>query len=140
MMGSTATGCVASTAPVGITPFVAGLAKLADPSATGCPQFVQKRISGSSLAPHDVQKGSGKTVVVTASSGTAAATAGAASATGKDSAANRLPQCVQKTEPGSACAPQEEQTGRATVTAAEGCAAAGIGLPHDVQKLADSST
>jgi hypothetical protein len=47
---------------------------------------------------------------------------------------------VQKTEPGSACAPQKEQTGRATETAAEGCAAAGIGLPHDVQKLADSST
>jgi hypothetical protein len=47
---------------------------------------------------------------------------------------------VQKTESGSARAPHEEQTGRVTVTAAEGCALAGIGLPHDVQKLADSST
>jgi hypothetical protein len=47
---------------------------------------------------------------------------------------------VQKSESGSACAPQEEHTGRVTVTAAEGCAAAGIGFPHDVQKLADSST
>lgn len=30
--------------------------------------------------------------------------------------------------------------GRVTVTAAEGCTLAGIGLPHDVQKLADFST
>jgi hypothetical protein len=46
---------------------------------------------------------------------------------------------VQKTESGSASTPQAEQTGRVAEIAAEGCAAAGIGLPHDVQKLAESS-
>jgi len=142
MTGSTRTGCFASTAGAADATFASGVGTLADPTAAGCPQFVQKRISGSRLAPHDVQKGSGETVgaVVSTATGTAAATAGIASSTGAVCVSNRLPQCVQKAEPGSACASQEEQTGAATVTAAEGCAAAGIGLPHDVQKLADSST
>jgi hypothetical protein len=115
---------------------------LVDPTAAGCPQFVQKLDPASILVPHDVQNGLSEAVgaVVSASSGTAAATAGIASSTGTGSGYSRSPHPVQKTDPGSACAPHEEQTGRATVTAAEGCAAAGIGLPHDVQKLADSST
>jgi hypothetical protein len=142
MTGSTRTGCVVSTAGVGIATFAAGAATLADPVATCCPQFVQNPVPGSILVPHDVQKGFGEAVgaVVSVSSGAAAATAGAVSSTDAGSASSLLPHSVQKTESGSACAPHEEQTGRATVTAAEGCAAAGIGLPHDVQKLADSST
>ncbi|HXO38501.1 MAG TPA: hypothetical protein VN872_07675, partial [Candidatus Acidoferrum sp.] len=63
-----------------------------------------------------------------------------ASAIGADCVASRWPHSVQKAEFGSLCAPQDEQTGRVTVTATEGCAAAGIRWPHDVQKLADSST
>jgi hypothetical protein len=89
-----------------------------------------------------VQKGFGEAVgaAVSDTSGIAAATAGAASTTGAGSPVSRFPHSVQNTEAGSVCAPQKEQTGRLTVTAAEGCAPAGIGLPHDVQKLADSST
>ncbi|HLK06308.1 MAG TPA: hypothetical protein VKV30_00135 [Candidatus Angelobacter sp.] len=94
------------------------------------------------MVPHDVQKGFGEAVgaIVSVSSEAAAATAGAISSTVAGSASSLFPHSVQKTESGSACAPQEAQTGRATVTAAKGCAAEGIGLPHDVQKLADSST
>src|SRR6476646_3567267 len=140
--GSTRTGCVSSSAGAAYATFLPCSGSLVDPSVTGCPQFVQKPVPGSSLVPHDVQKGFGEVVctAVSAAGGAATATAGAACATGAGSASSRLPHSVQKTEPGSACAPQEGQTGRATVTAAEGCAAAGIGLPHDVQKLADSST
>src|SRR5258708_29687798 len=76
---------------------------------------------------------------VSASSGAVAAAfdIGPASPSGS---ASRLPHSVQNAESGSPCAPHEEQTGRVMVTAAEGCTLAGIGLPHDVQKLADSST
>ncbi|HEY2235250.1 MAG TPA: hypothetical protein VGK01_17390 [Candidatus Angelobacter sp.] len=70
----------------------------------------------------------------------AATRAGTASATFGGWAFSFVPHSVQKTESESPSAPHEEQSERATVTAAEGCAAAGIGLPHDVQKLADSST
>jgi hypothetical protein len=115
---------------------------LTGPVDTGCPQFVQKSVPGSSVLPQFVQKAVGKIVAGAASEdgGTAATIAGAASTTGIGPASSRFPHSVQKTESGSVCAPHEEQTVRVTVTAAEGCAAAGIGLPHDVQKLADSST
>jgi hypothetical protein len=136
------TGFVASTAGAADATSFSGAATLVDSTAEGCPQFVQKLDPGSILAPHDVQKGLGEAIgaAASASSGTSVMTAGAASSAGTGSASSRLPHDVQKTEAGSACAPQEEQTGRATVTAAECCAAAGVGLPHDVQKLADSST
>jgi len=142
LAGAPATGCVASTAGTADTTFFSRAATLVDSTAAACPQFVQKLDPGSTFVPHDVQKGLGAAVgaAASASSGTSVVTAGAASSTGTGLASSRLPHDVQKTEPGSACAPQEEQTGCATVTAAEGCAAAGIGLPHDVQKLADSST
>jgi hypothetical protein len=65
---------------------------------------------------------------------------GVASAVGADRVASCWPHSVQKAESGLPWAPHEEQTGRVTVTAAEGCEAPGIGLPHEVQKLADSST
>jgi hypothetical protein len=123
--------------------FVSDGATLIGPPATGCPQFVQKVVPGSSLLPQFVQEAVGEGVAGTGSTaigGATTATAGTAWVTGAGWAVSGLPHSVQNTEPGSACAPQEEQTGRATVTAAEGCAAAGIGLPHDVQKLADSST
>jgi hypothetical protein len=108
--------------------------------ATGCPQFVQKPVPDSSFDPQFVQNAVSEGGAVSVMGGTAAATAGAVSITGAGCASSCFPHSVQKTDPGSACAPQVEQTGRVTVTAAEGCAAAGIGLPQDVQKLADSST
>jgi hypothetical protein len=112
--------------------------------ATGCPQFVQKPVLDSSSDPQFVQKAVGGFVAGGASvdrglAAIAEAT-GASSSTDSARASSRFPHSVQKTDPGSACAPQVEQTGRVTVTAAAGCAAAGIGLPQDVQKLADSST
>jgi hypothetical protein len=110
---------------------------------TGCPQFVQKVVPGCRLLPQLVQEAAGEGVPGTGSAAVgeeAAARAGKASATFGGWAFSFVPHSVQKAESGSPCVPHEEQTGRATVTAAEGCAAAGIGLPHDVQKLADSST
>jgi hypothetical protein len=110
---------------------------------TGCPQFVQKVVPGCRLLPQLVQEGASEGVPGTGSAAVgeeAAARAGTASATFGGWAFSLVPHSVQKAESGSPCAPHEEQTGRATVTAAVGWAAIGIGLPHDVQKLADSST
>jgi hypothetical protein len=111
---------------------------------TGCPQFVQKVVPGCRLLPQLVQEAAGEGMAGPASTafgGEAAATrAGKASATFGSWAFSFVPHSVQKAESESPSAPHEEQTGRATVTAAVGCTAAGIGLPHDVQKLADSST
>jgi hypothetical protein len=110
---------------------------------TGCPQFVQKVVPGCRLLPQLVQEAASEGMAgpgSTAVGGEAAARAGKASATFGGWAFSFVPHSVQKTESGSPCVPHEEQTGRATVTAAVGCTAAGIGLPHDVQKLADSST
>ncbi|MGC2742117.1 MAG: hypothetical protein WA672_02955 [Candidatus Angelobacter sp.] len=111
-------------------------------AVTGCPQFVQKPVSIFSPDPQFVQKAVGKVVAEPASAdgGAFDATAGTPSTTGSACALSGLPHSVQKTESRSACAPQDEQTGRVTVTAAAGAALAGIGLPHDVQKLAFSST
>jgi hypothetical protein len=131
---------------------VSGTEAVANPADAGCPQFVQKLVPGSNLLPQFVQNAMDEVAAGAASAGgEAAATKGASSVIGVTAATtaeagsatdafSRLPHSVQKTEPESACAPQEEQTGRVTETAAEGCAAAGISLPHDVQKLADSST
>jgi hypothetical protein len=110
---------------------------------TGSPQFVQKVVPGCRLLPQLVQEAASEGMAgpgSTAVGGEAAARAGKASATFGGWAFSFVPHSVQKTESGSPCVPHEEQTGRATVTAAVGCTAAGIGLPHDVQKLADSST
>ena len=115
----------------------------AEPPAAGCSQFVQKGFPASSLAPQVVQNVVSEGVAGAdsiADGGVVAVTTETASAPGAGEAFIRLPHSVQKAEPGPASTPQEEQTGRVTVTAAEGCVAAGIGLPHDVQKLADSST
>jgi hypothetical protein len=110
-------------------------------AAAGCPQFVQKLVSGSSFDPQFVQKAVGDEGAETVSISTGAGSATAASSSiFAGWGFSFAPHSVQKTESGSPCAPQEEQTGRATVTAALGCTAVGIGLPHDVQKLADSST
>jgi hypothetical protein len=46
---------------------------------------------------------------------------------------------VQNTEPESTCAPQEEQIGRVTVIVAPALLV-DMRWPHEVQKLADSST
>ena len=111
---------------------------------TGCPQFVQKVVPGCRVLPQLVQEAASEGMAgpgSTAVGGEAAATrAGKASATFGGWTFSFVPHSVQKAESGSPCAPQEEQTGRATVTAAVGCTAVGIGLPHDVQKLAESST
>jgi hypothetical protein len=133
---------VASSAGAEVATFVAGSDAATELLIVGCPQFVQKPVSGSSLLPQFVQNAVNKVVagVASARGGTVVATAEAASTVGAGCVVSRLPHSVQKAESGSAAAPHEEQTGRVTVTAAEGCAAAGIGLPHDVQKLADSST
>src|ERR1700739_2330127 len=149
---STRTGCVASGAGLRVAALVAGSDATTDLLFAGCPQFVQNAVPGSSLLPQLMQNAVGVAGAVAAFGASAATTtppvngassaapAGAVSTTGEDSVPSRLPHSVQKTEPGSPCAPHEEQIARVTETAADGCAAAGIGLPHDVQKLADSST
>jgi hypothetical protein len=144
MFGSTRTGCVASVTDAGVATFVSDAATLVEQAATGCPQFVQKPVPDSSFDPQFVQKAMGEFVAGAASTdaGTVDAIVGdaeTASATGSACTSSRFPHSVQKTESISASTPQEEQTGHVTVTAEEGCAPAGIGLPHDVQKLAESS-
>jgi hypothetical protein len=133
---------VASSAGAEVATFVAGSDAATELLIVGCPQFVQNPVPGSSLLPQFVQNAVNKVITGAASAGggAAAVTTGALSTAGAGSVVSRLPHSVQKAESGSAAAPHEEQIGRVTVTAAEGCAAAGIGLPQDVQKLADSST
>jgi len=81
MIGSTRSGCVAANAGAGMATFVSDGATLVGPPATGCPQFVQKVVPGSSLLPQFVQEearegvaGTGSTAVgeaTTATAGTA---------------------------------------------------------------------
>ena len=84
LIGSRMTGCVASSVGVAGAMCVSGAAALTNEADAGCPQFVQKAVPGSSLAPHDVQKGFVKAAgaAVFASSGASVATSCAASATG----------------------------------------------------------
>jgi hypothetical protein len=93
---------------------------------TGSPQFVQKVVPGCRLLPQLVQEAASEGMAgpgSTAVGGEAAARAGKASATFGGWAFSFVPHSVQKTESGSPCVPHEEQTGRATVTAAVGCTA-----------------
>ncbi|MGB8130916.1 MAG: hypothetical protein WCG81_14085 [Candidatus Angelobacter sp.] len=140
LIGLVMTGRVASSSGAELATLLTGSEAATELLVVGCPQFVQKPVPCSSLLPQFVQKAVDELTGAASAADGAEVAAGAASATGTGSAFSRLPHSVQKTEPGSVAAPHEEQTGRATVTAAEGCAAVGIGLPHDVQKLADSCT